>query len=629
MWRNNIVTRQLSTKAFGHDLDIYGIDQKGIHMNEAGSRNTRTLEIQGAPVVALKQNHAATRDRVSIMTTVTSNKAAATRPGGLPVEVLFRHKGKRKANFLEPLRAQLPPSANISIVTGPKGSYRQEHVYEFLERYLDVWTPERETAGDWRILYMDAYRSHLGAQMFDLCWSRGYVLLYHYGCTTGIAQVNDTDLHAELERIYVELETFGFQEKQAIDPSDISRTRQEVMDDIAETWRQCDHTQGVEGHKRTGLSVSLTGDEDPLIAREANMFWKDLGMGERRKEWICEVNEAFANGTLVWSKECVRALIHDPQDKGEFDEGHEFDGDRIEGEPCWEEAGAIQEARQAQEKIIEDMQSDDDDLALASVPHVQVEPGDDAVDVEEAEAELKRKSDLEHLRRVSARIRMPLTVWHCDQKIRQIEKTAALPPMQKKENAVLKREVKRAMDRKDKQTLARRKKALKLKRAKQKVMAIAAKVRLRVAKAAERRKLAKATVAEQARVLETKLAAIPNTYTPEDVGHTHKTGMLEKHINNRLGCLNRLHLRAPPLSTAYEKEWPSLRDWFAVEYLKRFKENGGMHFIRIVKEVIEKLGTHLSGGTSPVKGKGDPDAFKSFVKRLWNDRGLVIDKIVL
>lgn len=108
MWRNNIVTRQLATKAFGHDLDIYGIDQKGIHMNEAGSRNTRTLEIQGAPVVALKQNHAATRDRVSIMTTVTSNKAAATRPGGLPVEVLFRNKGKRKPNLLEPLRAQLP-----------------------------------------------------------------------------------------------------------------------------------------------------------------------------------------------------------------------------------------------------------------------------------------------------------------------------------------------------------------------------------------------------------------------------------------------------------------------------------------------------------------------------------------
>ena len=83
--------------------------------------------------------------------------------------------------------------------------------------------------------------------------------------------------------------------------------------------------------------------------------------------------------------------------------------------------------------------------------------------------------------------------------------------MQKKQNAVLKRELKRAMDRKEKQALARRKKALKLKRAKQKVMAIAAKVRLRAAKAAERRKLAKATVAEQARVLE---KSWPRSRTP-------------------------------------------------------------------------------------------------------------------
>ena len=125
------------------------------------------------------------------------------------------------------------------------------------------------------------------------------------------------------------------------------------------------------------------------------------------------------------------------------------------------------------------------------------------------------------------------------------------------------------------------------------------------------------------------MAAIPNTYTAEDVGHTHKTGMLEKHINARLGALNRLHLRAPPLSVAYETEWPSLRDWFAIEYLKKFKENAGMRFLRDVNEVIDKLGSHLSGATSAVKGKGDADAFKLFVKRLQKARGQVIDKIEL
>jgi hypothetical protein len=65
--------------------DIYGIDEKPIHFNESGSKNVRTLEIAGAPEVRLKQNHAATRERVSIMTTVSSNLNAATQPARLPV----------------------------------------------------------------------------------------------------------------------------------------------------------------------------------------------------------------------------------------------------------------------------------------------------------------------------------------------------------------------------------------------------------------------------------------------------------------------------------------------------------------------------------------------------------------
>ena len=46
----------------------------------------------------------------------------------------------------------------------------------------------------------------------------GYVTLFHYGCTTGVAQVNDTDLHAELERVYCELEQAAFNEQQLYEP---------------------------------------------------------------------------------------------------------------------------------------------------------------------------------------------------------------------------------------------------------------------------------------------------------------------------------------------------------------------------------------------------------------------------
>jgi hypothetical protein len=87
MWANTFRVRQLARRLLGHDLDnqFYGIDEKPLHFNEGGSKCIRTLEIAGCPAVRLKQNHAATRERVSVMTMTTSNLAAIERLGGLPV----------------------------------------------------------------------------------------------------------------------------------------------------------------------------------------------------------------------------------------------------------------------------------------------------------------------------------------------------------------------------------------------------------------------------------------------------------------------------------------------------------------------------------------------------------------
>jgi hypothetical protein len=95
MWLSCIRIRALARCVFSRDLTIEGIDQKGIHMNECGSKNTPTLCLKGAPDVALKENHAATRQRVSLMTTVTSDETRAARPGGPPLEVMFKGETKR------------------------------------------------------------------------------------------------------------------------------------------------------------------------------------------------------------------------------------------------------------------------------------------------------------------------------------------------------------------------------------------------------------------------------------------------------------------------------------------------------------------------------------------------------
>ena len=114
-----------------------------------------------------------------------------------------------------------------------------------------------------RILMMDSYAAHLTKAVSDLAWRRGYIVLYHYGGTTALAQVNDTHLHAPFSRLYQELEGACFLRRQEKNGSkDIGRANQEVIDDICETWRVLDHGQVATGHLHVGLTNKLDGSQD-------------------------------------------------------------------------------------------------------------------------------------------------------------------------------------------------------------------------------------------------------------------------------------------------------------------------------------------------------------------------------
>ena len=66
MWCNLIRLRRLGQWFLQRGLkdSIYGIDEKPLHFNEAGSENHGTLDIAGVPVCRLKADHAASRERV-------------------------------------------------------------------------------------------------------------------------------------------------------------------------------------------------------------------------------------------------------------------------------------------------------------------------------------------------------------------------------------------------------------------------------------------------------------------------------------------------------------------------------------------------------------------------------------
>ena len=237
----------------------------------------------------LKENHADTRQRVSVMTCVTSSPVAASQSKCLPIELLFKAKSKRRTRSLSG-----PPDVNVSVAWAEKGSYKTANFLAYLERWLDPWTPQRAAAKDYRVLMVDVATSHCDPSVQELAWSRGYVMLYHLGCTTAVAQVNDTDLHMEFSRLFLEFEQAAFLEAQLYDPGFVGRKAQDVVDDVVATWKALNHMQAVAGHKRVGLTLKLDGSEDHMLRGEAERLWKAVDMPGERRRAIAEVDEAFA-----------------------------------------------------------------------------------------------------------------------------------------------------------------------------------------------------------------------------------------------------------------------------------------------------------------------------------------------
>jgi hypothetical protein len=336
MWLNVIRVRRLAEKFLGTDLAdrFYGIDEKPIHFNESGSKAVRTLELTGAPCVKLKENHAASRERASLMTSVSSDLLEAAVASNMPLEVLFKAQSARRTAAL-----QIPPGLKLSVQWAPKGSYRQEHIIAYLKRWLRPWTTLRQKTGDVRILMLDVAGSHLGDEVVEEAWRHGYVTIYHYGCTTGVAQVNDTDLHGAFEAAYLHLEQQAFVEQQLYDPGCVARRPQDVLEDAAAAWKSVDHRQGVAGHLRNGLSIKLDGSEDHRLSREAAVFWQAAGMGTWRQAAMADVDAKVASGHLKDFSQWREVIVQDSDPGVLYDEGAEFEGDYAEGEQPYFEDG--------------------------------------------------------------------------------------------------------------------------------------------------------------------------------------------------------------------------------------------------------------------------------------------------
>ena len=459
-------------------------------------------------------------------------------------------------------------------------------------------------------LVLDVAKSHVADPVVEASWDRRYIPLFHYGCTTGVAQVNDTDNHGDFERIYLEFEQAAFTRQQMIDPGYIGRMLQQLVDDVAATWRVMDHSRCVLGHKRVGLSNRLDGAEDWMITREARFFWDALRMWEVREEAVAEMDRLVQAGTLK-SMADWRTLVQHPVDPGIVaDEGAEFEGELAVGEKPWWEEGE-------EENMLAADEADEKELDLVEVPAGGPElglepravlPADPPDKVLAASVAARRLLSLKRLRAAARSAKVPQAVFLFEKEISFLER-GLLPasPSAKAVNAVLRRHVDLTLQTEFRETKEKQDEALKQARSRRLL-----KMRLGKEKA---RKLDAAKAAEE---LQKVFDDLPKHFSPKACGAPGKKG-----AQLRSECLERLKLRAPPLSLADELLWPDVRDKWAASLVSMYSGLGeqvvGHRFVVKLNRVLEALGSHY-GGPSPWASKdatlSDKLAFEKLFKEM-------------
>ena len=94
---------------------------------------------------------------------------------------------------------KLNPPGDIIVQWAEKGSYRLEHILEFIHRLPTIHTGFTPQARD--VFTLDDYSVHLPAEVEKALFAKGYFNVIIGGGITGDIQVNDTDYHQPLKKV--------------------------------------------------------------------------------------------------------------------------------------------------------------------------------------------------------------------------------------------------------------------------------------------------------------------------------------------------------------------------------------------------------------------------------------------
>ena len=229
----------------GKTMRFISLDQKPSWCNNAGSKGT--FDKKGNTQPGVKENHAQTCQRYTILTTVPSwgNDDSSSPPR---VAILF--KAKRKGVVWNKLQIH-PVNCKpwMQVQCQQFGSYRSEDVVEALEWML----PDANDSSESIIVMLDWFSGHLTEEVAECIKRKGHVLVLHGGGTTPFTQVNDTHLHAQLQRILINLEIdWALEERQRLmalqkvfpkKGTTPSMNRYNIMSLVQTAWLSIDHNQ--------------------------------------------------------------------------------------------------------------------------------------------------------------------------------------------------------------------------------------------------------------------------------------------------------------------------------------------------------------------------------------------------
>ena len=171
------------------------LDQKPCWFNNAGL--TGTYATSGSqPTV--REDYNGTRQRYTILTSVPSWQDDPN----LPPKMAVLFKGKPNGRIVRGIEEHFGQPLWMKVQVQEKGSYRAEDMIEFLEWAL----PDANSSEESIIVLLDWFSAHRSDEVEQLVKRKGHVLLFHGGGTTPFTQINDTHLHALVQRLMIEIE---------------------------------------------------------------------------------------------------------------------------------------------------------------------------------------------------------------------------------------------------------------------------------------------------------------------------------------------------------------------------------------------------------------------------------------